>query len=623
MNDKRQLKVLNFAAKSTPQPYESKEKDDNKYVSYGKDNLYPDFLLYLFNNGGTHASIIENKTNYIVGIGLQFADGKVLDFMVNAQDNVQELVEKCVKDYLIFGYFFVSVHYNAFGSPMEYHHVPAQTVRMNKSKTKFWYNKEWCHSKKDVIQFERWSKKYDGVTTRMFMYDGYSPSPNNVYSIPDYNAAIKSLRIDIDIETFIENNIRNHFSPSTIIDFFSGANVSDEAKEAVVDELEGGYTGVDGKKIIVSFNDPDKGKKTEVTNISPTDWADVFNECANNAQDRILRAHQVTSPMLFGVKTEGQLGGATELETAYQIFKRTYANRRRKALESAFNLLFSNFEEVTGKVAFGDEPLFPPQVPETLKEKIMTINEIRKEAGLPPIEGGDRFIDQPQAMMLQPVKPTAAPAQMESDKKKVEEDLLSQFNNMADTYGFSFDEFDLIEDSQDNFTITQRLQFDVDSDIAAYVVENDIRDLTLAELKELILKDLNVKISAKDLKGVLNRLAKSGVIEVDNTDGKVKVTPSNVTPAPDSDKVQVMYQYIKRKGIEGPVLLETSRPFCIKLINNNRLYTRSEVQQMSGLFGYSVFDYTGGWYYNPKTNQTTPYCRHEWKTVRVKRKEQQ
>jgi len=74
---------------------------------------------------------------------------------------------------------------------------------------------------------------------------------------------------------------------------------------------------------------------------------------------------------------------------------------------------------------------------------------------------------------------------------------------------------------------------------------------------------------------------------------------------------KVLYSYEERKGVPKP--LTESRPLCQKLYGNGLFFTREEIQDISNQLGYSVFQLCGGWYTNPETGLTTPYCRHEWK----------
>jgi hypothetical protein len=617
MEKQNNVEVLKFDKNNIPVPYESKETNDNKYVSYGHNNLYPNFLLSLYNDSPIHSSIINSKATYIIGDGLKSVDGKDLDFKVNASDGIKEFADKVIKDYLIFNALAVEVVFNVFGEAVEYHHVPMHRVRTNKSKTKFWYNEDWFSSRKH-IQYDRWSPRNSDSTSKIFFFDGYFPSVHAVYSQPEYNGSIKSIVTDISIREFNLNNIKNHFSVSSIITFFQGTNVSDENKRKVLNDLKASYTGETGKKVIVDFQNAN-GKSAEVKSLSSNDWSEAFEVLRKDVSDDIYRGHSVTSPMLMGVKTEGQLGGATELETAYEIFKNTYIRVKRDELESAFNMLFSTNKQIGGKVRFQDKPLFNTRLTETMKEKVMTINEIRKEAGLAAIPNGERLLsDSPQA---QPSTETAPVEQAEDVKKKSTPEtrkLTEEDYDRIKDMGTLAEEFEILSEFDDK----ERFEFDLQEDIAAYVLENDIRDLTLDELATLLKEDKGIKVTGKTLRDILGRLNESGVVKVDYKDGKVKVTPSTTADVPDSSKVSVMYAYEKRPGVAGPDLLRKSRSFCTKMINNKRLYTRSEIQQMSGLFGYDVYQYAGGFYYNPETEKLTPYCRHIWKAYSVKKKSQ-
>jgi hypothetical protein len=44
----------------------------------------------------------------------------------------------------------------------------------------------------------------------------------------------------------------------------------------------------------------------------------------------------------------------------------------------------------------------------------------------------------------------------------------------------------------------------------------------------------------------------------------------------------------------------------------NRTYTREDINAISTRVDRDVWKYKGGWYTNPDTGKTTPYCRHEW-----------
>jgi hypothetical protein len=88
------------------------------------------------------------------------------------------------------------------------------------------------------------------------------------------------------------------------------------------------------------------------------------------------------------------------------------------------------------------------------------------------------------------------------------------------------------------------------------------------------------------------------------------------------DKYEIRYRYDLRQGIDGPKILPNgrTRPFCEIIIDANRYYTKIDINTMSNGFGLSVFEYAGGYYTNPDTGETTPYCRHGWSMIFVERK---
>ncbi len=52
----------------------------------------------------------------------------------------------------------------------------------------------------------------------------------------------------------------------------------------------------------------------------------------------------------------------------------------------------------------------------------------------------------------------------------------------------------------------------------------------------------------------------------------------------------------------------------------NRTYTRQDIDNISVRVDRDVWKYRGGWYTNPETKATTPYCRHEWvQQIAIKR----
>lgn len=609
------LEVLKFQKVEVPSPYYyTSNTSDDRPVWYGADNLYPNFLLNLYNNSPAHSTAINTKAHYIIGDGLKTSEGKELSLNVNPTEKFPEIIQKAATDFLIYNFFAIEVIYNKLNEPVEYYHVPAHKIRSNKSKTKFWFKDNWQYNTQ-AIEYDRWKVYNSDSTSKIFFFDGYQPSIIDTYPLPDYHGGIKSILTDIQIKEFNLNQISTSFSVSNIITFFNGGNTDEKQKEETVRKIKQNFTGTSGDRVMVNFQ-LSTAQKPEVTNLSANgDWANLYNEVSKNVLDDIMRAHQITSPALFGIKEPGQLGNVQELETAYEIFKNTYIRSKRIELISAFNQLFSNSRIIKGTLSFFDKPLFNTQLSESLQEKIFTINELRKMAGKENLPNGDRLLS--ETPTTNPV-PEEQPATILQKKTLTEDDFES-----VKELGVSKEEFEVITGGRYAFSLDDadsiELEFDVDTDIADHLINNVNNSIDIDQLTEQ-LKEKGIEITSKDLKDTLDRLNKAGIVQSDIKEGKVSIKPAKKPEAPKSGNVLVMYDYVKRPNVDGEPIIETTRGFCRKIINNNRYYSRADIQSMSGIFGYSIWDYGGGFYHNPNTNETTPHCRHTWKSVIVKRK---
>ena len=83
----------------------------------------------------------------------------------------------------------------------------------------------------------------------------------------------------------------------------------------------------------------------------------------------------------------------------------------------------------------------------------------------------------------------------------------------------------------------------------------------------------------------------------------------------DKTSISIKYSYEWKEDVpdnEKDTPDHPSRPFCKKMMELNRLYTRVDIEQISQRLGYSVFDRAGG-----------DDCRHCWISQIVVKKSEQ
>ncbi len=120
---------------------------------------------------------------------------------------------------------------------------------------------------------------------------------------------------------------------------------------------------------------------------------------------------------------------------------------------------------------------------------------------------------------------------------------------------------------------------------------------------------------------VVNKIAELVKKKLLGDDGRTLLKPISEIAPKEAEQLFIRYSYDWGNYVPGADRdLKTSRPFCQKLMGLNRLYSRSEIEQISATVGYSVFDRRGGFWTRKGTDKTTAYCRHQWFTNIVKKK---
>jgi hypothetical protein len=95
---------LTFAKAEIPE-FPNQYFSQNRYITFGNNNRYPDYLIDLYNGAAKHAAIINGKCTYIAGSGFVTSDPATQQFLDNANEKETwgQLIKKLCKDIEIFG----------------------------------------------------------------------------------------------------------------------------------------------------------------------------------------------------------------------------------------------------------------------------------------------------------------------------------------------------------------------------------------------------------------------------------------------------------------------------------------------------------------------------------------
>jgi hypothetical protein len=677
------------------------ENRSGKYITYGFANEYPYYLLDNYRRSSKHNAIVNGKVNYIMGGGWQAGDNltveqqarfiKFFDGLSSTED-LNDITEKLVLDLEIFNGFAVAITWSKLGTIAKMEHIPFEKIRVDKEEKMFqvadWYNDDMMQLFPKVGDIEK-IPAFDPenrLGKQLFYYRVYAAGVKH-YPLPEYIGGNAWIEADVQVANFHNNNLRNNFWGGYLINFNNGIPTPEEQGD-IERQIKRKFSGTDNAgRFVVTFNDEAANAPT-LEPLTPSDMDKQFEVLNKSIQQEIFIAHRVTNPMLFGVKTEGQLGGRNELVEAYELFKATYVNDRVRKVERMINYLGS-FNGVEGMELIPVEPI-TERLSEQALLQIMTQDELREKAGLQPLEKPADVVgpnpqpdEQPQSVealqsndnikklsgreyqnLMRIVRQymqdkitlemarTMLSAGFGLSAQEIDTMLGVQSQEFSEPtwgeeddedYGWGDEEFKVLEvvaskfgSHADDYHVmhSKPMRFETN-------IDENIR-LAFAELGEEE-KELDLKIEAyrkKNRDASVEEMAKEFGVSKAKVAKRVAylITKDRYPISRAVDKIaeqnlpknvkevaepvlEVRYKYAWATGFSNKDK-GSSRQFCkvmLDLAGQGKVYTRDDIDGISAIMGYSVWNRRGGWYHTP-SGVNRPQCRHVWEQQLVIRK---
>lgn len=301
------------------------------FVPFGDRNDYPTYLLWLYNKSAKHNAILNGKCVYIMGNGLTTESdaGKLFLQKANEKQSWDQLMKLACLDIENFGGCYFQVIPKLAGG-YNFYHMSYDRIRTNESNDCFYYRKKWANTwEQPESEFPAF---HPGITKTSIFYFKEYRCGKNPYALPSWVAACNWVESDIEVSRHTLTNAKTGFSASKFINFYNGEPEEDK-KRKITARLENAATGAEGKKLLIAFNN-DPTKKPTIDDLGQSDLTkEDFTTIDNLITNNIFSGHNITHPLLFGIQQEGKLGNATELKTAYEIFKNTYVTGKQRQIE--------------------------------------------------------------------------------------------------------------------------------------------------------------------------------------------------------------------------------------------------------------------------------------------------
>lgn len=340
----------------------SRENYEKNVVKFGDYNDFPNHLVDLYNNSSIHETCVNAIVEAIKGDGLVAEPSWVLDVCNREGESYNDLFSKIALDYYLFGGFYIEVIYNKLrNKPAEYYHVPFASVRAKKCNHRgkiegYYIAHEWqprgeyMTTAEDALYIPAYNaKRMVDEPSQLYAFKPYHPL-QKYYPLPKYVGALKVIELDTEVDNWHVSNIKNGLTPSIAITTYT--NGTEEDRRAIENQLRLQFQGSGNAGQMFYMDVDSRENKPDIEAIANNGGDTYYTTINDMVVQKILTAHRITSPMLLGIKTEGQLGGAQEMLDAYTLFLnmviKPYQQDILSVLEELLEMKYPEFDIVLG-----------------------------------------------------------------------------------------------------------------------------------------------------------------------------------------------------------------------------------------------------------------------------------
>ena len=332
------------------------ENANQDWISFGQDNLYPNYLLDLFLGSAINGALIKSIGAMIYGEGFAATNVddneetkesylRLTELLENSDDDV---LKDLAMDLKLFGGCYVNVIWSRDRSKIaKMRHIPAQYIRSGKmidgEIETYYYSADWSKTRKAEFKprpYKAFDTEDRTQASQILMIRDKNPALFYGFA-PDYVAATDYIQLDLEIAQFHLSNISNGMFPSMAINFANGVPTEEE-RRTIERQINQKFTSSgNAGKILITFNDG-KESAPEIVPIDSNGSSEKYQFLSTEVVNKVLSGHRVTSPLLFGIRAEGGgLGSnADELRDSFSLFNNTVVIPFQNVLLKGLNKIF-------------------------------------------------------------------------------------------------------------------------------------------------------------------------------------------------------------------------------------------------------------------------------------------
>ena len=326
---------------------EVKEVNSKEYVMNGDKNSFYQYIIDRYNGSPTNRTIIDSYSKFIYGKGLYSKEqaSKAMQFANVLSILSKKDLKNICQDYVLFGEASMELIYDK-SKLIKIKHVPKNQILPNKMNDEgdiqlYWFSQDFNNTRKyPPREIESFYFKKETTKNAIYVISNYQAG-RTYFADPTYMAGLPYAELEEEIANYCVNHIKNGLSFGYIVNMNNGEPESDELKQNLETKFKNFGTGSENAgRVMVNWNDSKENDIT-LTSVEVSEAHKQYEFLSGEATQKLMIAHKVTSPIIFGIMKDGGLGNnADEMESA---FNELYINVIKPLQENVLDALIEVF----------------------------------------------------------------------------------------------------------------------------------------------------------------------------------------------------------------------------------------------------------------------------------------
>ena len=326
---------------------EVKEVNSKEYVMNGDKNSFYQYIIDRYNGSPTNRTIIDSYSKFIYGKGLYSKEqaSKAMQFANVLSILSKKDLKNICQDYVLFGEASMELIYDK-SKLIKIKHVPKKQILPNKMNDEgdiqlYWFSQDFNNTRKyPPREIESFHFKKETTKNAIYVISNYQAG-RTYFADPTYMAGLPYAELEEEIANYCVNHIKNGLSFGYIVNMNNGEPESEEVKRKIESKFKNFGTGSgNAGRVFINYND---SKESDIT-IAAVEVSEAHKQyefLSGEATQKLMIAHKVTSPIIFGIMKDGGLGNnADEMESA---FNELYINVIKPLQENVLDALIEVF----------------------------------------------------------------------------------------------------------------------------------------------------------------------------------------------------------------------------------------------------------------------------------------